>query len=157
MALKTIDKGTEDVPVTFGDTVDDLNENFQFLDQKINNLPTAQDGDDGAPGAPGTNGKSAYELAVIGGFVGTQTAWLASLKGAKGDTGNTGPAGPAGAAAVAGVEYKIYNTYQLMKNDALPTVLRICIVLIDENKGMTNTEYKVRPDGVRTWAAVVID
>jgi hypothetical protein len=45
------------------------------------------------------DGKSAYELAVSGGYSGTQTQWLASLvgpKGDKGDTGNTGAQGPAG-------------------------------------------------------------
>jgi len=45
------------------------------------------------------DGKSAYELAVSGGYSGTQSQWLASLvgpKGDKGDTGDTGPQGPAG-------------------------------------------------------------
>lgn len=40
-------------------------------------------------GPTGSNGLSAYELAVIGGFVGTQAAWLASL-GAGGSGSGTG-------------------------------------------------------------------
>lgn len=47
------------------------------------------DGQDGADGVNGVDGKSAYEIAVINGFVGTESAWLASLKGDKGADGNT--------------------------------------------------------------------
>lgn len=36
----------------------------------------------GPPGSPGVDGKSAYQLALDGGFVGTQEQWIASLKGA---------------------------------------------------------------------------
>lgn len=82
---------------------------------------------DQMPTLDGVNGKSAYELAVDGGYTGTQTQWLASLKGvgdsayqsavSLGFTGDVaawlatlkgsastvaGPAGPAGAAGVAG-------------------------------------------------------
>lgn len=55
------------------------------------------DGEDGAPGAPGAdgedgtpgiNGSSAYQIAVAGGYVGTEANWLLSLKGAKGDKGD---------------------------------------------------------------------
>lgn len=49
--------------------------------------PPGDDGTDGAAGA------SAYQLAVTGGFVGTEAQWIASLKGVKGDTGAQGPAG----------------------------------------------------------------
>ncbi len=60
----------------------------------------------GPPGDDGTPGLSAYQIAVINGFVGNETAWLASLqgedgnpgpKGDKGDKGDTGSQGPAGA------------------------------------------------------------
>ena len=47
----------------------------------------------------GSDGKSAYELAVEGGYVGTEAQWLASLKGetgAKGETGETGATGAQG-------------------------------------------------------------
>jgi hypothetical protein len=43
------------------------------------------------------DGKSAYELAVAGGYSGTQTQWLASLVGPKGDKGDTGNTGATGA------------------------------------------------------------
>ena len=39
------------------------------------------DGKDGKDGVDGQNGKSAYELAVEGGYQGTQAEWLESLKG----------------------------------------------------------------------------
>lgn len=42
---------------------------------------------------PGLNGKSAYELAVDGGFVGNESAWLLSLKGADGVPGAKGDKG----------------------------------------------------------------
>jgi hypothetical protein len=41
----------------------------------------------GENGKNGVDGKSAYQLAVAGGYVGTEQQWLASLKGVKGDTG----------------------------------------------------------------------
>lgn len=44
-------------------------------------------------GEDGIDGKSAYQLAVDGGFVGTETEWIASLKG---ETGPIGPVGPQG-------------------------------------------------------------
>lgn len=56
-------------------------------------------GDTGAAGSDGADGDSAYEIAVAGGFVGSETAWLASLKGEKGDTGTTGTTGDDGASA----------------------------------------------------------
>lgn len=44
-------------------------------------------GQDGIDGLDGQNGKSAFEIAVEGGYTGTQTEWLASLKGEKGEPG----------------------------------------------------------------------
>lgn len=41
----------------------------------------------GTNGTNGTNGKSAYQVAVDGGFVGNEAAWLASLKGTNGTNG----------------------------------------------------------------------
>lgn len=43
----------------------------------------------GTKGDPGPVGKSAYQVAVDGGFKGTEAEWLASLKGAKGEAGTT--------------------------------------------------------------------
>lgn len=52
-----------------------------------------QPGSDGAPGRDGTDGKSAYEVAVAGGYAGSQAQWLASLKGADGAPGRDGTDG----------------------------------------------------------------
>lgn len=41
-------------------------------------------------GGAGANGKSAYEIAVMNGFVGTETQWLASLVGPPGPAGQNG-------------------------------------------------------------------
>lgn len=56
-----------------------------------------QDGIDGLDGKDGVNGKSPYELAVEGGYTGTQTEWLASLKGEPGEKGEPGQNGNDGA------------------------------------------------------------
>lgn len=62
----------------------------------------------GDKGDKGDAGLSAYQLAVQGGFKGTEAQWIASLKGAtgatgpKGDTGSVGPTGPAGAKGATG-------------------------------------------------------
>ena len=60
-------------------------------------------------GVAGADGDSAYEVAVAGGFVGTEAAWLASLIGPQGvpgaagaDSTVPGPQGPAGEAGPAG-------------------------------------------------------
>ena len=52
----------------------------------------------GAQGLTGPNGRSAYEIAVLNGFVGTETQWLLSLVGA------TGPAGATGAQGLQGIQ-----------------------------------------------------
>lgn len=44
-----------------------------------------------------TDGASAYEVAVAGGFVGDEAAWLASLVGSQGPQGIPGPTGATGA------------------------------------------------------------
>lgn len=59
-------------------------------------------GTQGPPGADGTNGAdglSAYEIAVVNGFVGDETAWLASLVGPQGDPGLDGTDGVDGDSA----------------------------------------------------------
>ena len=53
--------------------------------------PQGLSGISGVNGANGATGLSAYQLALNGGYVGTETQWLASLVGAQ------GPQGPAGA------------------------------------------------------------
>lgn len=62
------------------------------------------DGADGAPGADGEDGLSAYELAVAGGFVGTQSAWLESLEGPAGAAGADGADGSDGSDGAAGAD-----------------------------------------------------
>lgn len=47
-------------------------------------------------GETGTAGKSAYQVAVDGGFEGSEAEWLAELKGDKGDTGEQGIQGDEG-------------------------------------------------------------
>ena len=51
----------------------------------------------GDQGINGTNGRSAYEIAVLNGFVGTETQWLLSLVGATGPQGIPGTNGANGA------------------------------------------------------------
>jgi len=55
----------------------------------------------GTNGTNGTNGQSAYALAVAGGFVGNEAAWIDSLRGAQGIQGATGNTGAAGQSAYA--------------------------------------------------------
>ena len=49
-----------------------------------------QNGANGKDGSNGNDGKSAYQIAVDGGFKGTEEEWIASLKGEKGDQGIQG-------------------------------------------------------------------
>jgi hypothetical protein len=56
-------------------------------------------GQPGAPGEPGAQGQSAYQVAVAGGFVGSEADWLASLAGPPGDDGADGQDGEDGASA----------------------------------------------------------
>jgi hypothetical protein len=56
----------------------------------------------GVNGVNGTDGRSAYEIAVLNGFVGTETQWLLSLVGATGPAGATGVQGPQGIQGPAG-------------------------------------------------------
>lgn len=64
--------------------------------------PAGATGATGPAGAAGADGISAYQVAVNGGFVGTEAAWLASLQGATGPAGATGATGPAGATGSTG-------------------------------------------------------
>ena len=56
-------------------------------------------GGSGQPGQDGKDGKSAFELAVQGGYTGTEAEWLVSIEGTP---GATGPQGPDGESAYAG-------------------------------------------------------
>ena len=62
-----------------------------YLDVVSNELWVAADGVwEAAGGLAGADGASAYEVAVNGGFVGTEAEWLASLQGADGGAGVDG-------------------------------------------------------------------
>lgn len=78
-------------------------------------------GDTGDQGLAGLDGKSAYELAVIGGFVGTEAEWLASLKGEKGDKGDKGDTGDTGREVTA-VTIEDSGQITLTMNDASTVV-----------------------------------
>ena len=71
--------------------------------------PQGPAGTNGLDGAPGTNGLSAYEVAVAGGFVGTEADWLASLVGPAGADGAQGPAGANGS-STAVQTFTMYNS-----------------------------------------------
>jgi hypothetical protein len=58
--------------------------------------PQGVAGNDGKDGKDGDAGLSAYEVAVAGGFVGNQAAFVESLKGDKGDKGEPGVDGANG-------------------------------------------------------------
>ncbi len=61
-------------------------------------------GPQGPTGATGLDGKSAYEIAVLNGFVGTETQWLMSLVGATGAAGPQGPIGLTGPMGPQGIQ-----------------------------------------------------
>lgn len=65
---------------------------YALLKKKLNNT-----GGSGTAGKDGKDGKSAYQIAVDGGFKGTEAEWITSLKGDKGDTGEKGEKGDTGA------------------------------------------------------------
>ena len=88
--------------------------------------PPGLPGAPGAPGAPGTAGAagaagaSAYQVAVAGGFVGTEAEWLASLVGPIGEQGPEGPQ-PALGAAGAGADIALRSTDPSTTNARTPT------------------------------------
>lgn len=63
---------------------------------------TGPAGQPGQPGADGKDGKSAYELAVAGGYQGTEAQWLKSLVGPQGPAGEPGTPGKDGQTGPAG-------------------------------------------------------
>ena len=72
------------------------------------NGATGPQGPAGPTGPQGPAGSSAYQVAVAGGFVGTEAQWLTSLQGAAstvpGPQGLTGPAGATGATGPQGIQ-----------------------------------------------------
>ena len=61
------------------------------------------DGIDGANGVDGIDGLSAFEVAIINGFVGTESEWLVSLVGADGIQGPQGLPGTDGQDGIQGI------------------------------------------------------
>ncbi len=72
-------------------------------------------GEKGDQGNTGSSGLSAYQVAVAGGFVGTEAQWLASLKGEAGDTGAPstvpGPKGDQGDPGLSAYEVAVAEGY----------------------------------------------
>lgn len=65
---------------------------FEYTDGRTTSIGIPESvpgpsGDPGQDGDPGDEGASAYQIAVKGGFSGTETEWLSSLRGEKGDPG----------------------------------------------------------------------
>jgi len=82
--------------------------------------PTGATGAAGADGEDGEDGDSAYEVAVTGGFVGSEAEWLASLVGPEGEQGPEGPQ-PALGAAGAGADIALRSTDPTTTNARTPT------------------------------------
>lgn len=82
--------------------------------------PQGATGPTGQAGAAGQDGDSAYEIAVAGGFVGTEAQWLASLVGPPGATGPAGPQPELGAAG-AGADIALRSTDPTTTNPRTPT------------------------------------
>ena len=64
--------------------------------------PQGEVGPEGPVGPAGADGDSAYEVAVTGGFVGTEAEWLATLQGEQGIQGEPGIQGEQGIQGVQG-------------------------------------------------------
>jgi len=55
------------------------------------------------------------------------------------------------------ISFVTYNTYALMIEASTPTMVTVVRVLVDEDKGLNNTEYRLFTDGTRMWIANTID
>ncbi|MFB9052113.1 hypothetical protein ACFFVB_03380, partial [Formosa undariae] len=65
----------------------------------------------GAQGVAGTDGSSAFEIAVSGGYTGTESDWLASLNGADGADGSNGVDGVDGTDGSSAFEIAVAGGY----------------------------------------------
>ena len=75
--------------------------------------PIGPAGPQGSVGSTGSTGPSAYQVAVSGGFVGSEAAWLASLVG---DTGPQGPQGVPGEVTLVGTQTLTNKTIDIASN-----------------------------------------
>jgi hypothetical protein len=55
------------------------------------------------------------------------------------------------------ISFVTYSTYALMIEASTPTMVTMARVLVDENKGIENSEYRIYTDGTRMWIANTID
>ncbi|MCL2737576.1 MAG: collagen-like protein [Alphaproteobacteria bacterium] len=102
-----------------GGFIGDLNEwlaSFQGIqgpqgEQGIQGEPGPQ----GAAGARGEDGLSAYEIAVLGGFVGTPVEWMVSLRGDQGEQGPAGERGERGESGELSLECPSDGDYALVR------------------------------------------
>lgn len=79
-----------------------------------------QTGPAGQPGADGKDGKSAYELAVAGGYQGTESQWLQSLVGPQGQPGTPGKDGQQGPAGKDGTRGPVVFYYRVTEDAFSP-------------------------------------
>lgn len=101
--------GTEGIPVVQGGATRRAPSSAFQGPQGIQGIPGDQgiqgiQGIQGEQGTQGTAGFSAYQLAVNGGFAGTEAAWLASLEGPQGIQGIQGIAGADGTQGLQGIQ-----------------------------------------------------
>lgn len=112
----------------------------------------------GPAGPAGATGSSAYQVAVAGGFVGTEAQWLASLVGAQGPqgpagaTGPQGPAGPAGATGPQGPAGVVAATAPITYDAGTQTV-GISAATTSAAGSMSATD-KAKLDGIEPGAQV---
>lgn len=81
---------------------------------------TGNDGLDGISGLNGVDGLSSYDIAVINGFIGTESDWLITLQGPEGPQG---PQGPNGEDASNNLQKTITSNYTLQDIDNNYTIL----------------------------------
>jgi len=86
----------------YPDDANALGDDVRVLAEAIDTLEVT--GGTGQQGERGEDGLSAYEIAVVNGFVGTETEWLESLRGADGQQGIQGERGERGEGGEGGTE-----------------------------------------------------
>tara|TARA_R110000772_G_scaffold16632_2_gene47084 strand:- start:107 stop:667 length:561 start_codon:yes stop_codon:yes gene_type:complete len=110
---------------------------------------TLTQGEAGADGSVGTDGDSAYDIAVTGGFVGTETQWLATLKGDAGIDGVDGEQGLQGVPGTPGSDATDKNyIHTQLSSETVWTITHplskyVSIVVVDSggNKVFGKEEY----------------
>ena len=101
-----------------------------------------KDGVDGKDGKDGENGKSAFEIAVEGGYVGTEAQWIESLKGANGKDGKDGADGQNGADGKDGATPEIGDNGNWFINGTDTGVKAAGVNGVDGQNGVDGTDGK---------------